>query len=108
MQPRKSYRNLAVMFVLGTSLFAAMPATAQSEADCAARADRAAKESSSALGGAVAGGAGGAAFGAIVSDKSRKGAKRGAALGAIAGGATAAHRREETYRRVYDNCMAGR
>ena len=29
-------------------------------------------------------------------------------IGAIAGGATAAHRREETYRRVYDNCMAGR
>ena len=48
---------------------------------------------------------GSAAFGAIVSDKSKKGAKRGAAIGAVVGGASSAHRQEEVYKRVYDECM---
>lgn len=96
------------VIVIAMAIVVAGPAHAQSEADCAARADREARDSSGALGGAVAGGAGGALFGAIVSDKSRKGAKRGAALGAIAGGATGAHRKSQTYKRVYDDCMAGR
>jgi len=85
-----------------------MPAHAQSAADCAARADRAARDSSGVLGGAVAGGAGGALFGAIVSDKSSKGAKRGAALGAVVGGASGAYKKDQIYKRVYDDCMAGR
>jgi len=51
---------------------------------------------------------GGALFGAIVSDKSSKGAKRGAALGAVAGGASGAHRKDKTYKRDHDDCMAGR
>ena len=108
MLKRRPYRNPLAIVALGAALALTMPAHAQSEADCAARADRAARDSSGALGGAVAGGAGGAVFGAIVSDKSSKGAKRGAALGAIAGGATGAHRKDRTYKRVYDDCMAGR
>jgi hypothetical protein len=104
----RSYRNLAVIGLLCGSLGVAMHAFAQSEADCAARADRASRDSSGALGGAVKGGAGGALFGAIVSDKSRKGAKRGAALGAVVGGASGAHSKEQIYKRVYDDCMAGR
>ena len=91
-----------------TAFIISIPVYAQSEADCAARADRAARNSSGALGGAFAGGAGGALFGAIVSDKSSKGARRGAALGAVVGGASGAHRKDSTYKRVYDDCMAGR
>jgi len=83
-------------------------AQSQSEADCAARADRAARDSTSIAGGAVKGAAGGALFGAIVSDKTSKGAKRGAALGAVVGGASASYNQNETYKRVYDECMAGR
>jgi outer membrane lipoprotein SlyB len=108
MLQRSSSPNLLVVAALGAALVLVMPVYAQSEADCAARADRAARDSSGAFGGAVVGGAGGAAFGAIVSDKSSKGAKRGAALGAIAGGATGAYRKDQTYKRVFDDCMAGR
>ena len=108
MQRRRSRRTRALLITLFASLILAMPVYAQSEADCAARADRAARDSSGALGGAVKGGAGGALFGAVVSDKSRKGAKRGAALGAVVGGASGAHNREQAYKRAYDNCMAGR
>ena len=97
-----------MIFMLIASLFVAMPVYAQSEADCAARADRAARDSSGALGGAMAGGAGGALFGAIVSDKSGKGARRGAALGAVVGGASGAHKKDQTYKWVYDDCMARR
>jgi len=108
MQSIKPYPNLVFLFTLCASLIATFPVYAQSEADCAARADRASRESSGALGGAVKGGAGGALFGAIVSDKSSKGAKRGAALGAVVGGASGAHNKQEVYKRVYDECMAGR
>jgi hypothetical protein len=108
MQRRPSHPDRAVLFTLCASLIITVPAFAQSEADCAARADRAARDSSGALGGAVKGGAGGALFGAIVSDKSSKGAKRGAALGAVVGGASGAHSKDQIYKRVYDDCMAGR
>ena len=108
MQRRESHRSLAVAFTLCASVMATLPVFAQSAADCAARADRAARDSSGVLGGAVKGGVGGAAFGAIVSDKSSKGAKRGAALGAVVGGATGAYSQEQIYKRVYDDCMAGR
>lgn len=83
------------------------PAYAQSASDCAARADRAERESNSVVGGAAVGAAGGAVFGAIVGDN-RKATRRGAALGAVAGGATNAHRKNKTYKQVYDDCMAGR
>ena len=82
-----------------------MAVAAASEADCAARADRAARDATGVAGGAVRGAVGGAAFGAIVSDKSSRGAKRGAALGAVVGGAAGAHNRNEVYKREYDACM---
>jgi len=95
------FAGLVVVTVL------AVPAYAQSEADCAARADRAARDAVGVGGGAVRGGLGGAAFGAIVGGNS-KGAKRGAALGAVVGGAAGAHNRNETYKRAYDDCMRNR
>ena len=94
-----------LVFAALYGMLLAVPIHAQSAADCAARADRAARDSASALTGAVRGSIGGAAFGAIVSDKTSKGAKRGAALGAVVGGATAAHNHDEVYKRVYDDCM---
>lgn len=107
MRPR-SLNRLASGVALSATIVFGTPVFAQSEADCAARADRAARDSSGALGGAVRGGAGGAVFGAIVSDKSRKGAKRGGALGAVVGGASGARSKDQTYKRAYDDCMAGR
>jgi uncharacterized protein YcfJ len=120
-------RTLSSLFVVAALAVLAPPALAQgttkeapqtasaevkpappapSAADCAARADRAAKDSTSIAGGAVRGTVGGAAFGAIVGDS--KGAKRGAAVGAVVGGAHAASKREDVYKRVYDDCMRGR
>jgi len=96
---------LAAVIPLAFSL--ATPAYAQSEADCAARADRAQRESNSVVGGAAVGALGGAAAGAILGD-SRKATKRGAALGAVAGGTTNAVRKNRSYKQVYDDCMAGR
>jgi hypothetical protein len=94
-------------FALVAIAFALAPPThAQSPSDCAARADRAARDSYGVAGGAVRGAAGGALFGAIVGDS--KGAKRGAALGGIVGGAHGAYRDDQIYKRVYDDCMAGR
>jgi hypothetical protein len=86
----------------------AAPVHAQSAADCAALADRAARGSTSVMGGAAVGAAGGAAVGAIVRKDSWKGARRGAAIGAVAGGATQAYRKNERYKQVYEDCMAGR
>lgn len=108
MKRRALYRRSAEAFALCVSLIVVLPVHAQSEADCAARADRAARDSSGAFGGAIKGGAGGALFGAIVSGKSSRGAKRGAALGAVIGGASGAGSKNQVYKRVYDDCMAGR
>ena len=92
----------------------AVPAIAQtttvvvarpSAAECSSRAERAALNSTGAARGAVRGGVGGAAFGAIVNGS--KGAKTGAVAGAVVGGTTGAVRREDVYRRVYDDCMRG-
>jgi len=99
--------NLVAIVFIAMAFSLAMPVHAQSAADCAARADRAERESNSVVGGAAVGAAGGAVFGAIVGDN-RKATRRGAALGAVAGGATNAHRKNKTYKQVYDNCMAGR
>jgi hypothetical protein len=108
MLQRRLNRKTWAVGVMAMASMLATPVYAQSAADCAARADRAARESSGVLGGAVAGGAGGALFGAIVSDKSSRGARRGAALGAVVGGASGAHNKDQIYKRVYDDCMAGR
>ncbi|UCG98679.1 MAG: hypothetical protein JSW31_06465 [Burkholderiales bacterium] len=81
------------------------PASRPSAAECSARAERAAMDSTGVAGGAVRGGVGGAAFGAIVGGG--KGAKRGAAAGAVVGGVAGGARRNDVYRRVYDDCMRG-
>jgi hypothetical protein len=98
--------NMALVATIAMLFCLAAPVHAQSAADCAARADRAERESSGILGGAAVGAAGGALFGVIVGDN-RKATKRGAALGAVAGGATNAYRKNSTYKQVYDACMAG-
>jgi uncharacterized protein YcfJ len=86
-------------------LVLAAPVHGQSAADCAAQAERAARGSTSVMGGAAVGAAGGAAVGAIVGN--RRDARRGAAIGAVAGGATQAVRKNSRYNQVYDDCMRG-
>jgi len=71
--------------------------------DCAAEADRASRSGGTVIGGATRGAARGALFGAIVGNK--KGARRGAALGAAVGTTRRAVRKDDVYRRVYDDCM---
>ena len=105
MLKRRPNRNLLAMAGLGISLALAMPVHAQSASDCAARADRAARGSGSVVGGAAVGAAGGAAIGAIVRRDSRKGARRGAGVGAVVGGTVSAVNKNQTYKRVYDDCM---
>ena len=105
MHPRNPCRNLTVMFLLGASLIITLPAHAQSASDCAAQAERAARGSTTVIGGAAVGATGGAAIGAIVGN--RKSARRGAAIGAVAGGATQAARKNSRYNQVYDDCMRG-
>ena len=99
--------SLLAIATLAMAFFLVTPVHAQSEADCAARADRAERESNSVVGGAAVGAVGGAAVGAILGD-SRKSTRRGAALGAVAGGTTNAVRKNKKYKQVYDACMAGR
>ena len=108
MLKRKPNRNLLAIAGLGISLALAMPVFAQSAADCSARADRAARNRTGVVGGAVGGAAGGAAIGAIVRSDSRRGARKGARIGAAVGATSGAVNRSSTYRRVYDDCMAGR
>jgi len=81
-------------------------AAKNSPADCAAIADRAARNQTSTAGGVGGGAARGAIFGAIVGDSSRS-AKRGAALGGVMGGVRSSSRQDAAYKRAYDNCMAG-
>jgi hypothetical protein len=96
------------LVAMALALTLMMPAHAQSEADCAARADRAARDSGTAVRGGGRGAVGGAVVGAIASDNSSEGARRGAAAGAVAGAATGAARNNQTWKRVFDDCMAGR
>jgi hypothetical protein len=84
----------------------ALPAYAASPADCAAVADRAARNQGSVIGGAAHSATRGAVFGAIVGD-GRKGARRGATLGAVVGGARTAVQRDQVYQWAYDDCMRG-
>ena len=108
MPREKITRRLLAFFAVIIVSTIAIPAHSQSAAECAARADRAARDSTGILGGAVVGSAGGAAFGAIVSDKRGKGAGRGAALGAVVGGAAGSVNKNKEYKRAYDECMSGR
>jgi predicted lipid-binding transport protein (Tim44 family) len=108
MLKRRPNRNLLAIAGLGIGLALSMPVYAQSASDCAARAERAARNSYGVVGGAMGGAAGGAAIGAIVSSDSRRGARKGARIGAAVGATSGAIRRSDTYSRVYDDCMAGR
>ena len=76
-----------------------------SAAECSARAERAAMNTVGVAGGAVGGAVGGAAFGAIVNGG--RGARTGAVAGAVVGGTAGGVRRNDVYRRVYDDCMRG-
>lgn len=99
-------RILKVVGLIGALLAIPQSGFAQSAADCAAHADRVSRDASS-TGAGVAGGAlGGALFGAIVGDSSRS-ARRGAVLGGTVGGVRNASRKEDVYKRAYDQCMAG-
>ena len=93
---------MALTFILS------MPAHAQSEADCAARADRAGRDSGTAARGAGRGAVAGAVVGAIANDNSGEGARRGAATGTAVGAAVGAARNDQTWTRAFDDCMAGR
>jgi hypothetical protein len=108
MLKRRPNRHLLALVGLSMFLALSMPVFAQSAADCAARADRAARNSTGVIGGAVGGAAGGAAVGAIVSSNSRKGARKGARIGAAVGATSGAVNRSDAYKRAYDDCMAGR
>lgn len=66
MQPRNLYRNPTAISTICLLYSAVRPIHAQSEADFAARADRASRDSSGGLGCVVKGGASGALFGAVV------------------------------------------
>lgn len=96
------------LVAMALALTLTMPAHAQSEADCSARADRAARDAGTAVGGGGRGAVGGAVVGAIASDDSREGARRGAAAGAVVGAATGAVRNNQSWKSVFDDCMAGR
>ena len=98
-------RRLAPVAALSLMLCSVGMAYAMSPADCAAEADRAAREQGTVMGGAASGAVGGAVFGAIVGNK--KSARRGAALGAVVGGSRNAVNKDYVYRRVYDDCMRG-
>ena len=81
-------------------------ASTPSEADCAARAERASKEASTTAGGVARGGTAGAVIGGIANNS--KGARRGAAVGGTIGGARSAGQQDAIYKQTFDNCMAGR
>ena len=108
MLKRRFNRTPLVIAAFGAAFVLAAPVHAQSASDCAARAERAARNTYGVVGGAMGGAAGGAAIGAIVSSDSRRGARKGARIGAAVGATSGAWRRSDTYRRVYDDCMAGR
>lgn len=114
MSLRHSIRRSRPLLMAAVAALLAAPAWSQttvvvrqgpSEAECSARADRAAMDSTGVVGGAVRGSVGGAAVGAIVGG--RHGARHGAAAGAIVGGVAGGARRHDVYRRVYDDCMRG-
>jgi hypothetical protein len=107
MMQRRPNRKALGIAVLALASIIATPASAQSASDCAARAERAARDRVGVVGGAVTGAAGGAAIGAIVRSDSRRGARKGARIGAAVGATSGAVNRSSTYRRVYDDCMRG-
>jgi uncharacterized protein YcfJ len=106
MDSSNRFRRFAPCLAAAAAAMLAMPAHGRSASECSARADRAARDSTGVAGGAVRGGLGGAAFGAIVGGG--RGAATGAAVGAVVGGAVGGVRKDDVYKRVYDDCMRGR
>lgn len=106
MSARSLMKASAIIGFTTTMLIAIPSSYAASEADCAARADRAERNAGSTGGGVAGGAVKGALFGAIVGDSS-KSAGRGAALGGVIGGVRQSNQRNDIYRRVYDDCMRG-
>jgi uncharacterized protein YcfJ len=99
-----SYMPALSTVVIAFSMVAS--AHAQSAAGCAARADRDERDSTSTKRGVVGGAGGGAIVGALVGNS--KGARRGAVIGGVAGGARGKSKSNGVYKRVYDDCIAGR
>ena len=98
--------KIRVGIIVAVLLSVPVAAMANSPSDCEAYAKRIEMDSGSIAGGAGRGALRGAAFGAIVGDSS-KSARRGAALGGIAGGVRRSVAKSDSYRRAYDNCIAG-
>jgi len=92
--------------ILAVAWSTAPLASQPTPADCAAEADRASRDTGSAIGGIAGGAARGAIFGAIVGDS--KSARRGAALGGIVGGVRRGAEKNSVYQSVYDACMRRR
>lgn len=88
--------------ILATVLAVGMaaPVHAQSEADCAVR------DSNSTVRRGVGGAAAGAVVGGLVNNS--KGARRGAVAGGAVGAVSGSSKKNDLYKRVYDDCMAGR
>lgn len=105
MSRNKQKRYLAAAATTLIMLGTAIPAHAYkpSAADCSAEAERAARGGHTVVGSAAVGATGGAVVGGIVGG--RKGARRGAAAGAVVGGASSGYRKNDVYKRVYDDCM---
>ena len=100
------YRPLPTVAATLIAFAMALPAQAQSAADCAARADRASRDSTSTQRGALGGAAGGAIVGGLVNNS--RGARRGAVAGGVIGGVSGKSKKNNLYKSVYDDCMAGR
>lgn len=69
--------------------------------------DEASRVSGGVIGGAIEGSIRGAIIGGILGGRrgARRGSRAGGALGGIGGGVEQERRREEVYRREFDNCM---
>ena len=106
MLQKRHVRNLAAIADTALALSVSLPVFAYSASECSARAERVARGGPTVVGSSARGAAGGALFGAVVGGK--KSARKGAAAGAVVGGASSAIRNNETYKRVYDDCMYGR
>jgi len=96
----RSIKKSLIALTLAVATICVLPAAlAQSAADCRAYAERAKNERST-MGGAARGAAGGALFGAIAGN-----AGMGAGIGALIGGISRSAKRQDTYNRVFDDCM---
>jgi hypothetical protein len=102
---RDASRYLLVVLVLPCMIWSASAlAYDRYPTNCAAEADRVARDNSSVAAGAVRGAARGAVFGAVVGGD-REDARRGAAAGATVSAVRNGARQSDIRREVYDDCM---